>query len=316
MENNLVERIRDLKREEAPDEEAPDEEAPASRVPRPGSGVRAPSRSSQLMRLVRSADGKGLGPGAIIVILLVAAIAGAAVMLRLTRQAPSEAQAPSSPHAAAVQDAASPSEIPRASGSGTAGSNTGSSRSEKPNVVGQPEVITGAAGPDATAVVASADAGAGSNSAGAPGGDAGVPVAVAGAQAANPAGASGGSDKADKIAEAKSLYDKAHDALDEGDSQRAFDLAEASLKLRRTARTYLLRAQAQQRLDRVPEALASVDAAAQIAPDYSAVWEMRGKILWAVGRRDEARVAFEKFLALEPSGAKAAAIQRLLNEPR
>jgi len=143
-----------------------------------------------------------------------------------------------------------------------------------------------------------------------------VPAPEAGSTAANPAGASGGSDKADKVTEAKTLYDKAHDALDEGNFQRAFELAEASLKLRKTARTYLLRAQAEQRLDRVAEALASVDAAAMIAPEFSSVWETRGRILWAVGRRDDARAAFEKFLALEPTGPRAAAIQRLLNEPR
>jgi Flp pilus assembly protein TadD len=118
------------------------------------------------------------------------------------------------------------------------------------------------------------------------------------------------------MAEAKALYDKAHDALEEGDFTRAFELAESSLKLRKTARTYLLRAQAEQRLDRVYAALASVDAAAQIAPDYGAVWEMRGRILWSARRREEARTAFEKFLQLEPNGAKAAPIRRLMSEPR
>jgi len=310
---------------EAPEEQsAQEEEAPPSRVPRTGSGVRAPSRSSQLLRLVRSADGKGLGPGAIVLILLVAALAGAAVVLRLRRAAPSESPSPSpsSSHAAVVQDAASSSETPSPSGSGTAGSDTGSSRPDKPDVAGRPEGNPEAVRPNAPSAAADAGTGAGAgtgtgtNSAGLQGADAGAPAPDVGAQVVNPAGASGGSDKADKVAEAKALFDKAHDALDEGDFQRALDLAEASLKLRRTARTYLLRAQAQQRLDRVPEALASVDAAAQLASDFGAVWEMRGRILWAVGRRDEAREAFEKFLALEPSGPKAASIQRLLNEPR
>ena len=106
------------------------------------------------------------------------------------------------------------------------------------------------------------------------------------------------------------------DALEEGDFARAFQLADASLKLRRTARTYLLRAQALQRLDRVDDALASVDAATQLAPGYGTVWELRGRILWAAQRHDEARTAFEKFLELEPAGARAAVVRRLLNEPR
>jgi tetratricopeptide (TPR) repeat protein len=126
-----------------------------------------------------------------------------------------------------------------------------------------------------------------------------------------PAGGSG-----DRAAEAKALYDKAQEALDAGDATRALDQASASLKVRRTARTYLVRAQAEQRLGRVAEALGSIDAAAQIAPDLASVWEFRGRILWAARRREDARVAFEKFLALEPDGARAASVRRLLNEPR
>ena len=306
---------------EAPEGEAsPEEQPPTSRVPRTGSGVRTPSRSSQLLRLVRSSDGKGLGPGAVILILLVAALVGAAVVLRLRRQDRPESQPPPPPHAAAVQDAVSPSEIPTPPASEPSGA--GSSRPEPPEVVGRHEGNTEAARPGAPPVDAGGGSGgearadARSSSAGSPGGDVGAPAPEAGSSAANPAGASGGSDKADKVTEAKTLYDKAHDALDEGNFQRAFELAEASLKLRKTARTYLLRAQAEQRLDRVAEALASVDAAAMIAPEFSSVWETRGRILWAVGRRDDARAAFEKFLALEPTGPRAAAIQRLLNEPR
>jgi tetratricopeptide repeat protein len=312
----------------SPEEHAsPEEPPPSSRLPRAGSGVRAPSRSSQLMRLVRSSDGKGLGPGAIVLILLVAALAGAAVVVRLTRRAPSESHevpAPAAPHAAGVQDAAPP--VPAE----VAGPTAGSSETSRPN---PPAAGAGSDSRGSSRSGAGSESGAGNeggagsdsrgssgsdtqaNSAGTPGRDAGV-SAASGGSAANPAGASGGSDKVDKIAEAKALFDKAHAALDESDFQRAFELAEASLKLRRTARTYLLRAQAQQRLDRVIEALASVDAAAQIAPDYSGVWEMRGRILWASGRHDEARAAFERFLALEPNGAKAAEIQRLMNEPR
>jgi len=123
-------------------------------------------------------------------------------------------------------------------------------------------------------------------------------------------------DSADKVGEAKLLSDKAHDALDDGNPTRALELADASLRLRKTARTYLLRAQAEHRLGRVDAALISVDAAARIAPDFAMTWELRGRILWAAQRRDEARASFEKFLALEPGNPKAAAVRRLLNEPR
>ena len=59
-----------------------------------------------------------------------------------------------------------------------------------------------------------------------------------------------GGDSADKNAEAKALYDKAQSAFDDGNFARALELTDGSLKLRKTARTYLLRAQAAQRLDR------------------------------------------------------------------
>jgi tetratricopeptide (TPR) repeat protein len=148
-------------------------------------------------------------------------------------------------------------------------------------------------------------------------GPAGGAADNAGGTADSPARGEGG-DRAggDKAGEAKALYDKAQYALDESDFARAHELAGASLKLRRTARTYLLRAQAEQRLDRVEDALGSVDAAAKLAPELGAVWELRGRILWAAGRRDDARAAFEKFLALEPGGPKADSVRRLLNEPR
>jgi Flp pilus assembly protein TadD len=112
------------------------------------------------------------------------------------------------------------------------------------------------------------------------------------------------------------LFDKATASFEAADYPRAFAQADASLKLRKTARTYLLRAQAEHRLDRVEAALASIAAAAQIAPEFGTVWELRGRILWAARRRDEARVAFEKFLVLEPNSPKAPSIRRLINEPR
>jgi tetratricopeptide (TPR) repeat protein len=125
--------------------------------------------------------------------------------------------------------------------------------------------------------------------------------------------ASGG---VDKVTEAKALYDKAEDALAAGAFARALELVDGSLRLRKTVRTYLLRAQAMQRLERIEEALAAVDAARQLAPEHSAVWWRRGWILWAARRYDEARPAFEKFLQLEPDGPKAASVRRLMNEPR
>jgi len=104
----------------------------------------------------------------------------------------------------------------------------------------------------------------------------------------------------DRNAEAKALCDAAENSLTEGDSARAFQLAGSAIKLRRTARAYVLRARAEQRMGRVDDALNSLDAATEIAPTAGSVWEQRGRILWAARRRDEARAAFSRFLELSP----------------
>src|SRR5262249_3303422 len=116
--------------------------------------------------------------------------------------------------------------------------------------------------------------------------------------------------------EAKALCDQAGNALDEGDAARAFELTVASLKLRRTARGYILRARAEQRLNRVDDALASLDAATEIAPTAGAAGEQRGRVRGAARRRAEARAAFERFPELDPKSPRAAEVLHLLNEPR
>jgi tetratricopeptide (TPR) repeat protein len=120
----------------------------------------------------------------------------------------------------------------------------------------------------------------------------------------------------DRVAEAKVLCDQASSAIDEGDFAHALQLAAASIKLRRTAKAFMLRARAEQRLGRVDDALSSLDAATELAPGYGAIWEQRGRILWAARRRDEARAAFSRFLELAPKSTSAPEILRLINEPR
>lgn len=110
--------------------------------------------------------------------------------------------------------------------------------------------------------------------------------------------------------QAKVLMQQAADANQEGDFEKALALANSSLKLRATARAYLVRAQALQRLGRINDALDSVDAAEELAPDYASVFEMRGSILWAAGRIDAAKRVYERFLELEPDSARAAQVRR------
>jgi hypothetical protein len=266
---------------------------PQARVSLPGSGVRAPSRSRRILRIVRSIERNGPGVGPLLLILLAVVLAGTAVLLRLRRHARANerielVQEP-------VRQAAPPVAIDRASVSPDGPD--GSDGSDGPDAMGASVPIDAAQSIDASPPVP----------------DAGPRARESGAGSAAAARPNAG---VDKIAEAKVLYDRAHDALEEGDFTKALELTDASLKQRRTARTYLLRAQAQQRLDRIDDALASVDAATQLAPAFGTVWELRGRILWAARRRDEARAAFEKFLELDPDSPKAPAVRRLMNEPR
>src|SRR5205814_4907853 len=83
--------------------------------------------------------------------------------------------------------------------------------------------------------------------------------------------------RVDNVAQAKKLAEQAYAALEDSDPAKALDLADQSLKLRNTARTQLLRAQALQRLDRTDDALAAVEAARALA-DIPSIYEWRGKI--------------------------------------
>ena len=110
----------------------------------------------------------------------------------------------------------------------------------------------------------------------------------------------GGSGKpTDPVAQAKELYDQAHTALEESNFEKALQLIEQSIKLRRTSRSFLMRAQALQRLGRVDEALTSLKQAEDTFP-IPPIYEMRARILKAAGRNDEAKTAIEKYLSMVP----------------
>ncbi|HEY1554589.1 MAG TPA: DUF4388 domain-containing protein [Kofleriaceae bacterium] len=120
----------------------------------------------------------------------------------------------------------------------------------------------------------------------------------------------------DRVKAAKELYDQAHAALEDGDFERALALTDASLKYRRTARTLLERARALQRLDRIDDALASVDQALGLVSDYAPAFEQRAMILWSARRYDEARDAMTKYIELDPDGSASESFKRMLAEPR
>lgn len=123
-------------------------------------------------------------------------------------------------------------------------------------------------------------------------------------------------DASDRIAQAKELLAKAQAALEDGDPEEALQLADRSIMLRSTARGYLERAKALQRLSRIDAALESVDSAMQIVPSYAPAYYQRGMILWSARRYDEAREALSRYLELDPNGRDAGTVKKLLQEPR
>ena len=135
------------------------------------------------------------------------------------------------------------------------------------------------------------------------------------------------SDKPDKSerdeinAQAKKLFDDARKAFDESEHAQALELIDQSLKLRKTARGYILRGQVLQRLGRVDEALAALAEAEPLAAPHRGrviqdVYEWRARILWSVRRRDEARSAMEKYLELAPEGSASSQFKTWLEDPR
>jgi Flp pilus assembly protein TadD len=123
-------------------------------------------------------------------------------------------------------------------------------------------------------------------------------------------------DASDRVKQARELLEQAQAALEDGDPEEALQLADRSITLRSTARAYLERARALQRLDRVDAALESVDSAMEIVANYAPAYYQRGMILWSARRYDEARTALSKYLELDPNGRDADTVKKLLQEPR
>jgi DNA-binding response OmpR family regulator len=118
----------------------------------------------------------------------------------------------------------------------------------------------------------------------------------------------------DRNHEASRLRDDAQAALEEGDPDKALELADASIKLRRTAQAFLVRAGALERLDHVDDALAALDEATQLAPTYPLGWQRKGMLLWSARRHVEAKTALDEYLRLAPDAKDAAAVRQMLGE--
>jgi tetratricopeptide (TPR) repeat protein len=224
----------------------------------------------------------------IALILLVAILAGTAVYMGIRRSSSSESKA-----------------VPSDPGPSDPGSHPGSA------LGGQVTFDAAVVAPPAVdaAVAAMADA----SEPVAAMADASEPVAV---DAGTPAASDAGTSAEEKAAQAKALLKEADDAIQEAAFEKALRAAEASIALKRQPKAYVTKAKALQRMNRIDEALAALASAEAMAPKYASVFEARGRILWALQRKEEARVQFELFLELEPTGPRATQIQKFLDEPR
>jgi DNA-binding response OmpR family regulator len=99
--------------------------------------------------------------------------------------------------------------------------------------------------------------------------------------------------------------DSAQAALEALDFPAAVELANQSLSLKRSARTYLIRAEAENYQGDTKAALESIAAAIGMAGTYAPAWLLRGDVLWGAGRRDDALAAYARFLQLQPKGRDA-----------
>ncbi|CAN5229967.1 hypothetical protein BH11MYX1_BH11MYX1_10750 [soil metagenome] len=117
----------------------------------------------------------------------------------------------------------------------------------------------------------------------------------------------------DRNKEAALLKDHANAALEEGDADKALELANQSIKLRRTARAFLTRGRALERLNHLDQALESFDQALGLAPTFPQTWQAKGMALWSARRRDEARPVLEEYLKLAPGAKDAATLRQMLD---
>ena len=127
-----------------------------------------------------------------------------------------------------------------------------------------------------------------------------------------PTDAAAGMTAIDAGGDYKAPLEAARRALDDGDYDRALALADESLAVRRSARGYVVRADALRRLGRIDLAVQATDAAIKANASYAPAWDMKGKILWSARRYDEARPAYERFLQLQPTGEAADTVRALL----
>ncbi|MBK9072115.1 MAG: DUF4388 domain-containing protein [Myxococcales bacterium] len=100
--------------------------------------------------------------------------------------------------------------------------------------------------------------------------------------------------------------------LEQSDLPRARLAIEKSLAAKRTARALLVKADILRRQGENTKALATIDEALAMSSNYANAWDARGRLLWSLGRKAEARAAWGEYLKRKPTGDTAERIREII----
>jgi DNA-binding response OmpR family regulator len=112
----------------------------------------------------------------------------------------------------------------------------------------------------------------------------------------------------------RGMYEDAKKALRHGQHKQALALIEKAIDLRETGQALTVKADVLLHLGDKTRALAAAETAVIVQPTYAPAWYFKGNIHLALGNKDKARIAFQKFLELDPDGKKAAEVQEQLDK--
>ena len=112
----------------------------------------------------------------------------------------------------------------------------------------------------------------------------------------------------------RTLFDDAKKALRHGENKQALSLIEKAIGIRETGQALTVKADILLNLGERTRALAAAETAVIVSPKYAPAWYFKGNIHLALGQKDKARTAFEKFLELDPDGKKAGEVQERLDK--
>jgi hypothetical protein len=111
----------------------------------------------------------------------------------------------------------------------------------------------------------------------------------------------------------RELDRKARRAQRNGRLDEALELANDALEIRRSARTYSLKADILLDLGRRREALSAIDDAVAATPRSAQVWKTKGLLHWELEDYADAKKALRRYLELNPGAADKDQIQAIID---